>query len=596
IMKGNTGNHQHVFSYSCSDCPIFNVKYPSSDGIKWPNHRIQHRFTTTSPLLCADECNRRNTLASADEENHCDEFIFANSTQTCLLLTHDNGSLLKIPDGVVSTGIAPIRTAGSVCTTSCKVSNWSDWSECKVISLTNGTFGITKRRRFIIEPPSFSEEICPPLEALEPCKPTRSKCSWLNIFVGGWGCNTSLPYAFSGPGPAVNQECQRDCVLSNWEEWSECADPCDTLSTQQRRRHILLNEQKNGESCGSLQETRSCFGSKTQKKFRCGAAVDCKESSWGLWSPCSLTCQGGTRSRHRNIETYAQNGGRECAALKMVGSCNSDISCDTTITDSNSSLIAGMLRSLQLHTTLRAASTAHGRNGVPAPNHVDIVYATGKLVVWQAVSMFWKVSAWNQFIKLNVALMNIVHVIQPTVIMDNGVNGALVTNSAVNTAARVSNASHSRNSESSFVAGSTNSSIVNTSTPLTTLIFSSVLGSFVTVLTVAIVLYIRKKRLFYISRYCYSPTQIYFPSEDEELLERADRKAVPNIASSDDAVSSTDGMANLQGIGLSPDMAFWGDESEDESPERKTEESILVDNPRDENEDKLNKNLPVCDV
>ena len=53
--------------------------------------------------------------------------------------------------------------------------------------------------------------------------------------------------------------------------------------------------------------------------------VDCVLSNWSHWSPCTVSCGGGQRSRSRIIEQEAGWGGRECIGdLGETSSCNNE--------------------------------------------------------------------------------------------------------------------------------------------------------------------------------------------------------------------------------------------------------------------------------
>lgn len=52
-------------------------------------------------------------------------------------------------------------------------------------------------------------------------------------------------------------------------------------------------------------------------------ARDCVSTEWSEWSECSLPCGGGERFRSREITVSAANGGAECGALEESEACNS---------------------------------------------------------------------------------------------------------------------------------------------------------------------------------------------------------------------------------------------------------------------------------
>ena len=51
--------------------------------------------------------------------------------------------------------------------------------------------------------------------------------------------------------------------------------------------------------------------------------VDCQWTDWGNWTQCSVTCNGGTRTRSRQYLVTAQYGGKGCAGEGIqTNTCN----------------------------------------------------------------------------------------------------------------------------------------------------------------------------------------------------------------------------------------------------------------------------------
>ena len=57
-------------------------------------------------------------------------------------------------------------------------------------------------------------------------------------------------------------------------------------------------------------------------KYFLAGSVDCEVEDWSLWSDCSVTCGGGTKTRGRGVVQEAEHGGSPCPALEHEETCN----------------------------------------------------------------------------------------------------------------------------------------------------------------------------------------------------------------------------------------------------------------------------------
>lgn len=93
-----------------------------------------------------------------------------------------------------------------------------------------------------------------------------------------------------------------DCVWE-YEEWGDCSATCGG-GVRSRSITIITRAVGNGIWCPDpLIETESC------NTVPC--AVDCVWE-WTIWSTCSATCGGATRTRNVVVITQPSNGGQEC--------------------------------------------------------------------------------------------------------------------------------------------------------------------------------------------------------------------------------------------------------------------------------------------
>eukprot|EP00397_Hematodinium_sp_SG-2012_P003630 GEMP01003638.1.p1 GENE.GEMP01003638.1~~GEMP01003638.1.p1 ORF type:complete len:1065 (+),score=235.50 GEMP01003638.1:215-3409(+) len=108
------------------------------------------------------------------------------------------------------------------------------------------------------------------------------------------------------------------CELSDWSEWTECSNSCGG-GQQTRARDIVKEAGHGGVGCsGVLNEIIGCGGAS------CGGEDDCVWDDWSDFSPCTVSCGGGHKTRDRTIGTSPRNGGKLCDAFsksEMVG-CN----------------------------------------------------------------------------------------------------------------------------------------------------------------------------------------------------------------------------------------------------------------------------------
>merc|ERR1719150_1922628 len=91
-------------------------------------------------------------------------------------------------------------------------------------------------------------------------------------------------YGMKCPGLSVSKKCNQykcpvDCVLSQWEGWTRCSAECDGgIETHSRR--VITKALNGGAECDTVMDTITCNTQNCDK--------DCTLSDWSQWSHCDM--------------------------------------------------------------------------------------------------------------------------------------------------------------------------------------------------------------------------------------------------------------------------------------------------------------------
>lgn len=174
----------------------------------------------------------------------------------------------------------------------CEVSDWSQ-DECSA-SCQGGT---RIERREIISPPMNKGTECPASEKVTDCNA---------------------------------QPCPENCEIGEWEGWTKCTADCGG-GIQTRSRSVITEAKYGGESCGETQQTQGC------NSGNCDS--DCELSDWTEWTACSKGCDTGFQLRRRNELKQARGTGvcpppglmKKDLQRCNIQKCPDDVKCDSMV-------------------------------------------------------------------------------------------------------------------------------------------------------------------------------------------------------------------------------------------------------------------------
>jgi len=143
---------------------------------------------------------------------------------------------------------------------------------------------------------------------------------------GGEKCGAMVKYE------ACNvQPCPIDCVLGEWQGWSECSavGGCGG-GVMTRNRQKMQDAEHGGAMCEVTNESEMCAMQSCDE--------DCELSSWSDWSGCSKACDTGFQRRKKKILKPKKGNGwcpkwRKRHQFKRCNTqpCREDIQCDSEV-------------------------------------------------------------------------------------------------------------------------------------------------------------------------------------------------------------------------------------------------------------------------
>jgi len=211
------------------------------------------------------------------------------------------------------------------CPLDCHWMPWTEWGECtdtcgagmrrQAREKTSAQFGGLECDGNATKTESCNEQLCP------------VDCSW-EEWTPWTNCTKSCDAGVStrsraskmetfGGAPCLGrslesvacntQGCVRDCRWGEWGKWTTCSMSCDGGSAR-RFRDVLVTQRNGGTPCsGPEVEDGDC---NTQ---RC--PISCIWNEWAAWSACDKTCNGGVRTRNRDKKVMDEFGGAQCPGI-----------------------------------------------------------------------------------------------------------------------------------------------------------------------------------------------------------------------------------------------------------------------------------------
>ncbi|XP_036181381.1 spondin-1 isoform X3 [Myotis myotis] len=115
------------------------------------------------------------------------------------------------------------------------------------------------------------------------------------------------------------------CIYSNWSPWSACSS--STCDKGKRMRQRMLKAQLDlSVPCPDTQDFQPCMGPGCSDED----GSTCTMSEWITWSPCSISCGMGMRSRERYVKQFPEDGSVCTLPTEETEKCTVNEECSSS--------------------------------------------------------------------------------------------------------------------------------------------------------------------------------------------------------------------------------------------------------------------------
>uniref|UniRef100_A0A5F8H5A1 Spondin-1 n=1 Tax=Monodelphis domestica TaxID=13616 RepID=A0A5F8H5A1_MONDO len=200
---------------------------------------------------------------------------------------------------------------------------WPAWQPLNVRAAPSAEFSVDRTRHLM----SFLTMLGPSpdwnvgLSAEDLC---TKECGWVQKVVQDlipWDAGTDSGVTYEGeqcnivpdniddivadlaPEEKDEDDTPETCIYSNWSPWSACSS--STCDKGKRMRQRMLKAQLDlSVPCPDTQDFQPCMGPGCSDED----GSTCTMSEWITWSPCSISCGVGMRSRERYVKQFPEDG------------------------------------------------------------------------------------------------------------------------------------------------------------------------------------------------------------------------------------------------------------------------------------------------
>jgi hypothetical protein len=116
--------------------------------------------------------------------------------------------------------------------------------------------------------------------------------------------------------PCNEHHCPINCNFNPWLSWTDCDKSCGGGNFQRVRVRRDTKEHAGAQCNGDYLQWAKC------NTHPC--PVDCVVQPWTDWGNCTEDCDGGERTRLKEIITPQLYGGKECPPTEENGTCNEE--------------------------------------------------------------------------------------------------------------------------------------------------------------------------------------------------------------------------------------------------------------------------------